>query len=137
MELIRQSILDKLEVSIDKSKVNFVFFCYDLPTENIEDISKKEKDLLHLKRINVKNKVKRFASIVQQSVYMLPYDKLDDLVEMIESEYSDVDLNKFKVDILPLGVGFDSDLIKEIIVKNITEIEEEARNFIWTMVTGF
>lgn len=128
MKVISEKVLEKLESQIEKDKPTFLVFCYDVPSEFIKNISKEEKGMLLLKRINFKNNLDKWSIFVNNSVYLINYHNLQNLINDFEENYEDI-AEKYRVDLKLLGLAFDLELVKDIIVDRIKTIQKETKNF--------
>ena len=126
-QIISDKVLEQLENHVDKKRPNFIVFCFDIPSENIDTIDAIEKNKLLLKRMNWNNYIDKYSTFVNNSVYMIPYEKLSELIDMFENTYQDC-AGKYDIDLKLLGVAFNNDMVKDIIVNRLKALEKEVRN---------
>lgn len=125
---VNENVVEKLGASVKDKDKAFIVFCFDIPSE-FRDVSEKEKAQLLLKRMNWKNYIDKFSIFVSNSVYITPYSKIQNLLQVFDEFYGDL-LDKYeKIGLNILGIHFDNDIVKDILVNHIKGIESKIKNF--------
>jgi len=127
-QFINENVIEKLGQSVKDKDKAFIVFCFDIPNES-RDVSKEEKAKLLLKRMNWKNYIDKFSIFVSNSVYIIPYNKIQNLLQVFDEYYGELIGQYENVGLNLLGIHFDNEIVKTILVNHIKNIENKTKNF--------
>lgn len=125
---VNENVIEKLGQSVKDKDKSFIVFCFDIPSE-FRDVPKEEKAKLLLKRMNWKNYIDKFSIFVSNSVYIIPYNKIQNLLQVFDEYYGDLIGKYDSIGLNLLGVHFDNEIVKDLLVTHIRNVENKTKRF--------
>jgi len=112
------------EAEDNQAKEPFLLIIYDVPSENRENLTDKEKIELRSKRMAVTNELFLKGAMIQKSAYIVRTEKVRDVIDYIDKQYSTTKWEP-EVNVRIAGTVFKDtvlDVLKESVTKNLSEL---------------
>ena len=124
MQLIAPEILDKAKKEAEKG-IQFLVISYDIPSEQL---SKKveQKRILLGKRMEISKYCGVNGIYLNNSSYIIPIAKIEEVIKKFDETYADLDLDKFPVNVKIIGSAY-AEVVKDILLVSLKNLYENLK----------